>query len=154
MKLANCKDKGQFDVFFTYMTLQKEIKDRKATAITTRNRLHERRMQSARSRHYYDDYQVRMRAKMMKRRTKEETVSTDFNIQCINASCKYVILFCKKAVFHLSSWNFKKIDFRGCPALTSLKQGIQTYYGNVDRDYSLRILLFTVLLFNTFCGGI
>lgn len=52
----------------------KEIKDRKATTISTRNRLHERRMQSARSRNYYDEYQVRMRAKMLKRRTKEEMV--------------------------------------------------------------------------------
>lgn len=31
-------------------------------------------MQSARSRHYYDDYQVRMRSKMLKRRTREEMV--------------------------------------------------------------------------------
>ena len=32
-------------------------------------------MQSARSRQYYDEYQVRMRSKMMKRRTREEMVS-------------------------------------------------------------------------------
>ncbi|KAL4227155.1 Centrosomal protein of 95 kDa [Mactra antiquata] len=52
----------------------KEIKDRQASAITSRNKIHERRMQSARSRHYYDEYQVRMRSKMLKRRTREEMV--------------------------------------------------------------------------------
>lgn len=50
----------------------KEIKERQVSAITTRNKLHERRMQTARSRHYYDEYQVRMRSKMLKRRTREE----------------------------------------------------------------------------------
>ena len=68
-------------IFFLYI-LQKEIKDRNATAISTRNRLHERRMQSARSRHYYDEYQVRMRSKMLKRRTKEEMVSIYVRINC------------------------------------------------------------------------
>lgn len=52
----------------------KEIKDRQASAISTRNKIHERRMQSARSRHYYDEYQVRMRSKMLKRRTREEMI--------------------------------------------------------------------------------
>lgn len=36
--------------------------------------IQEKRAQSARSRKYYDDYQVRMRSKMLKRRTKEEMV--------------------------------------------------------------------------------
>ncbi|XP_053377134.1 centrosomal protein of 95 kDa-like isoform X2 [Mercenaria mercenaria] len=52
----------------------KEIKERQASAISSRNKIHERRMQSARSRHYYDEYQVRMRSKMLKRRTREEMV--------------------------------------------------------------------------------
>ncbi|WAR25456.1 CEP95-like protein [Mya arenaria] len=50
----------------------KDVKDRRVNAVSTRNKLHERRIQSARSRHYYDEYQVRMRAKMLKRRTREE----------------------------------------------------------------------------------
>ncbi|KAL3853220.1 hypothetical protein ACJMK2_016776 [Sinanodonta woodiana] len=52
----------------------KETKERQASTIGTRNKIHERRMQSARSRKYYDDYQVRMRAKMLKRRTREEMI--------------------------------------------------------------------------------
>lgn len=42
--------------------------------MTAKNMIQEKRAQSARSRKYYDDYQVRMRSKMLKRRTKEEMV--------------------------------------------------------------------------------
>lgn len=52
----------------------KEIKDRQKQTVATKNGFHEKRMQSARSRQYYDEYQVRMRSKMMKRRTREEMI--------------------------------------------------------------------------------
>lgn len=52
----------------------KEVKERQKQAVVTRNGFHEKKMQSARSRRYYDEYQVRMRSKMMKRRTREEMV--------------------------------------------------------------------------------
>lgn len=51
------------------------MKERQTQTIATRNGFHEKRMQSARSRQYYDEYKVRMSSKMMKRRTREEMVS-------------------------------------------------------------------------------
>lgn len=52
----------------------KEIKERHKQTVTAKNMIQEKRAQSARSRKYYDDYQVRMRSKMLKRRTKEEMI--------------------------------------------------------------------------------
>ncbi|GAB1597840.1 centrosomal protein of 95 kDa-like [Argonauta hians] len=49
-----------------------EIKERKKQHFEVKNRLHERRIISARARRYYDDFSVRMRSRMMKRNTKEE----------------------------------------------------------------------------------
>uniref|UniRef100_K1QHL2 Zinc finger SWIM domain-containing protein 4 n=1 Tax=Magallana gigas TaxID=29159 RepID=K1QHL2_MAGGI len=51
-----------------------EIKERHKQTVTAKNMIQEKRAQSARSRKYYDDYQVRMRSKMLKRRTKEEMI--------------------------------------------------------------------------------
>ena len=59
---------------YIFLTFQRDVKDRKTMNVASRNRAHEKRFQSARSRKYYDEYQVRMRAKMLKRRTKEEMV--------------------------------------------------------------------------------
>lgn len=42
--------------------------------MAAKNLIQEKRAQSVRSRKYYDDYQVRMRSKMLKRRTREEMV--------------------------------------------------------------------------------
>lgn len=61
--------------------MQKDIKERKKQTLVTKNQLHEKRMQSARSRKYYDDYQVRLRSKMLKRGTREEMVNI------INSTC-------------------------------------------------------------------
>ncbi|XP_041363421.1 LOW QUALITY PROTEIN: centrosomal protein of 95 kDa-like [Gigantopelta aegis] len=52
----------------------REIKDRQKQQIAFRNKVHEKRIQSSRARRYYDEYQVRMRAKMLKRRTREEMI--------------------------------------------------------------------------------
>ncbi|XP_021350941.1 centrosomal protein of 95 kDa-like [Mizuhopecten yessoensis] len=52
----------------------KEIKERQTQGVAAKNRIHEKRTQSAKTRQYYDEYQVRMRSKMLKRRTKEEMV--------------------------------------------------------------------------------
>ncbi|KAJ8302079.1 hypothetical protein KUTeg_021066 [Tegillarca granosa] len=52
----------------------KDIKERKKQTLATKNQLHEKRIQSARSRKYYDDYQVRLRSKMLKRGTREEMI--------------------------------------------------------------------------------
>ena len=40
----------------------------------TNNKVQEKRSQAARARRYYNEYQVRTRAKMLKRRSKEEMV--------------------------------------------------------------------------------
>ncbi|XP_064595710.1 centrosomal protein of 95 kDa-like isoform X2 [Liolophura sinensis] len=50
----------------------REQKLKREQELSVKNKLHEKRMQSARSRKYYNEYQVRSRAKMLKRRTKEE----------------------------------------------------------------------------------
>jgi len=54
------------------------VKERQKQGVAARNRIHEKRIQSAHSRHYYDEYQVRMRSKMLKRRTREEMVKLYF----------------------------------------------------------------------------
>lgn len=45
---------------------------REAEQRRVRNKLREHRQQSTRLHHYYNEYQVRMRAKMLKQRTREE----------------------------------------------------------------------------------
>lgn len=45
-----------------------------------KTKLREKRQVSARARKYYDEYQLRMRARMLKRRTKEEQVRTYYYI--------------------------------------------------------------------------
>ncbi|XP_005106126.1 centrosomal protein of 95 kDa [Aplysia californica] len=52
----------------------REIKEQKQLQVQLRNKSHEKRMQSARARKYYNEYQVRARGKQLKRRTKEEMV--------------------------------------------------------------------------------
>ncbi|XP_078340218.1 centrosomal protein of 95 kDa-like [Crassostrea virginica] len=52
----------------------KEIKERQKQTVAAKNLIQEKRAQSVRSRKYYDDYQVRMRSKMLKRRTREEMI--------------------------------------------------------------------------------
>ncbi|KAK7113753.1 centrosomal protein of 95 kDa-like isoform X2 [Littorina saxatilis] len=51
-----------------------EVKDQKKQQLTLKNKLHEKRAQSARARRYYNEYQVRSRSKMLKRRTREELI--------------------------------------------------------------------------------
>ncbi|RUS75234.1 hypothetical protein EGW08_016999, partial [Elysia chlorotica] len=55
----------------------RDVKDQKQQQISTRNKMHEKRIQSARARRYYNEYQVRARSKQLKRRTKEEMVFRD-----------------------------------------------------------------------------
>ncbi|KAL8584916.1 hypothetical protein ACOMHN_043553 [Nucella lapillus] len=50
------------------------IKDQKQQQVMLNNKMHEKRTQSARARRYYNDYQVRARSKMMKRRSREELI--------------------------------------------------------------------------------
>lgn len=50
----------------------RDIQDRKAQQLSLQSKTREKRLQSARARRYYDDYQVRMRSKMLKKRTREE----------------------------------------------------------------------------------
>ncbi|XP_029642868.1 centrosomal protein of 95 kDa-like isoform X2 [Octopus sinensis] len=56
----------------SHMQRLKEIKESKKRRIEVRNRLHEKRIISAKARRYYDDFSVRMRSRMMNRKTKEE----------------------------------------------------------------------------------
>ena len=45
--------------------------------MAAKQKVRDKRQQSARIRRYYRDYQVQMRSKMLKRRTKEEMVGSD-----------------------------------------------------------------------------
>jgi len=50
------------------------MKAQRQLQIAARGKVRDRRMQSARVRKYYDEYQVRQRSRMLKKRTKEELV--------------------------------------------------------------------------------
>ena len=58
-----------------HLVLQQDLKDRKRQQYQVLAQLRDKRHQSARARRYYEEYQVRMRSKMLKKRTKEELVS-------------------------------------------------------------------------------
>lgn len=60
------------------MLFQREKEDRQQQQRTVRAKLREKRQVSARARRYYDEYELRMRARMLKRRTREEQVG-DFS---------------------------------------------------------------------------
>jgi len=62
-----------------YERQQQETKARQQQQIATRSKVRERRMQSARVRRYYNDFQVRQRSRMLKKCTKEELVSAVFD---------------------------------------------------------------------------
>lgn len=53
---------------------QREARDRKQLQLSTRNKLRDKRLQSARVRKYYEEFQVRQRSRLLKKRTKEELV--------------------------------------------------------------------------------
>lgn len=53
---------------------QREKQERQQQQRTVKSKLREKRQISARARRYYDEYEVRMRARMLKRRTREEQV--------------------------------------------------------------------------------
>lgn len=55
----------------------REIKEQKQFQAQLKNKAHEQKIQSARARNYYNEYQVRARGKQLKRRTKEEMVFRD-----------------------------------------------------------------------------
>ncbi|KAK2184386.1 hypothetical protein NP493_267g00008 [Ridgeia piscesae] len=52
----------------------RELKARQAEQQAVKARIRDKRQQSTRIRRYYNDYQVQMRSKMLKKRTKEEQV--------------------------------------------------------------------------------
>lgn len=51
-----------------------QVKEQKRQQVMLSNKLHEKRSQSARARKYYNEYQVRARSKMLKRRSREELI--------------------------------------------------------------------------------
>lgn len=51
-----------------------QIKDQKKQQVVLKNKLCDKRVQSARARRYYNEFQVRSRSRMLKRRSKEETI--------------------------------------------------------------------------------
>lgn len=87
--------------------------------MTAKNMIQEKRAQSARSRKYYDDYQVRMRSKMLKRRTKEEMVRKEKHSLFLALEWFFLVrtsLFCYKFVLNnLVLWcyqsSFHILDF-------------------------------------------
>lgn len=52
----------------------REKQERQQQQRTVKSKLREKRQISARARRYYDEYEVRMRARMLKRRTREEQI--------------------------------------------------------------------------------
>jgi centrosomal protein CEP95 len=52
----------------------KEARDRRQLQLTARSKVREHRLQSARVRKYYEEFQVQQRSRMLKKRTKEELV--------------------------------------------------------------------------------
>ncbi|CAH1795667.1 unnamed protein product [Owenia fusiformis] len=52
----------------------REAKDRKAQHLSVQSQVREKRQQTAKSKRYYEEYQVRMRSKMLKKRTREEMI--------------------------------------------------------------------------------
>ena len=51
------------------------MKDRRVAQVSVKSRLKDKRLQSARARKYYEEFQVGQRSKMMRKKTKEELVS-------------------------------------------------------------------------------
>lgn len=58
----------------------REAKKRSEEKTHAKQKSREKRQQSARIRRYYRDYQVQMRSKMLKRRTKEEMVRNQTSV--------------------------------------------------------------------------
>lgn len=52
----------------------KEMKESKKQRVALKNRLHEKRMTSARARKYYNEFSAQMRSRMMSKKTKEELI--------------------------------------------------------------------------------
>ena len=73
---------------FSSIFFQREKQERQQQQRTVKSKLREKRQISARARRYYDEYEVRMRARMLKRRTREEQV-------------RKIKIF----AFHLLKWN-------------------------------------------------
>lgn len=63
----------EFDRVFYFS--QREKQERQQQQRTVRAKLREKRQVSARARRYYDEYELRTRARMLKRRTREEQVT-------------------------------------------------------------------------------
>ncbi|BFZ17567.1 hypothetical protein BsWGS_20607 [Bradybaena similaris] len=61
-----------------------ELREQKQQQVKMRNKTHEKRIQSARARRFYNEYQVRARAKVLKRRTKEEMVFRELFKDALN----------------------------------------------------------------------
>ena len=61
-------------VILLHYIFQREKQERQQQQRTVKSKLREKRQISARARRYYDEYEVRMRARMLKRRTREEQV--------------------------------------------------------------------------------
>jgi len=66
---------GLVSQFFFPLCFQREKQERQQQQRTVKAKLREKRQVSARARRYYDEYELRMRARMLKRRTREEQVS-------------------------------------------------------------------------------
>ena len=63
-------------IFLSLNLFQRELKDRRLAQYSVRSRLRDKRLQSAKARKYYEEFQIGMRSKMMRKKTKEELVSS------------------------------------------------------------------------------
>ena len=70
------------------LNLQREKEHREKQAQAVRAQQREKRAQHARIRKYYDEYSVRMRGKMLKKRSREELVSERIKpSSCVTCKC-------------------------------------------------------------------
>ena len=75
------------------------MKDRRVAQVSVKSRLKDKRLQSARARKYYEEFQVGQRSKMMRKKTKEELVSLLNNYIAIKVCTKAI----KQVRLHLDS---------------------------------------------------
>lgn len=84
-------------------------------------KIKERRQQSARVRRYYRDYQLQMRARMLKKRTREEKVSIYLHLEEIflllffkNISFPFLAILCQSIYFEYFSPYFNNTLLLSC----------------------------------------
>ena len=104
--------------------LKRDLKDRQYQSQHVKSKIRDKRLQSARCRKYYEDYQIRMRSKMLKKRTKEELVSL---ITVALMHCRFDFV-CVIVTDHERSKEEGKVFTRICSSVRGGGKGVQTIF--------------------------